>query len=780
MDLVSIVIPCYNCGPYVFDAIGSARAQDHPHVEIILVNDGSDSPQSLELLRRASRQVDRYVEQPNRGLAAARNAGFRSARGSYVVPLDSDDLLEKKFVSECLDAIRHHPEAGFVHTDYRVFGTEDYVERLEDYNLNRLLEENTLIYAALIGKADWELAGGYDDSEKLAYEDWEFWLRMAAHGKFGCQIHKPLFRYRKHGPSLIDVLRQHHAELAARIRANHPELYEFANRAKIKARWEPCVAVVGLSPGSKLSIADWQAVETGAGEALLENSRAPAFLFPPAGEMDPHSAEFAALAVWSGNHSVRLPDGSRAVSRGAVLSGAGEANFRSRPLPAKAVWQTSRPGPLERLNRHLTNAELVSAEAWVKHPLRSASRLVPLRLKERLNHMSGQRLFDLTFYLKFQPRALVFSDSVVRPLDYMPVPSDGRRRIALITPHLGPGGAEHVLLELAAALDRSQFEISVIATHSRDSRWLARWKNSVDHIYDLSAFVADSRLVAAVHSIAVNWAFDAILLQNSLIAYSGIPALKRALPNTRVMDLIHSVDEGWDVVTSTAAISRELDARVVISEAARQRLRQAGVDEGRIRLIRNGVDLESFQPAGRRTWNGAGRIVFAGRLDAVKRPLLLADIARVLLKRHTGDFRFIIAGDGEEEPALRGRLKDAGIAHLFDLMGYVPDLAPVFATADLVVIPSRSEGIPLVLLQALASGKPVVASNVGAIGEVLDESCGFLVDVKKGEAEEFAERIQILLEDPGLRETMGMNGRRKVEADYDRAQSQRMYRELFA
>jgi glycosyltransferase involved in cell wall biosynthesis len=84
-----------------------------------------------------------------------------------------------------------------------------------------------------------------------------------------------------------------------------------------------------------------------------------------------------------------------------------------------------------------------------------------------------------------------------------------------------------------------------------------------------------------------------------------------------------------------------------------------------------------------------------------------------------------------------------------------------------------------VLLEALASGKPVVASNVGAIGEVLDKSCGFLVDVKKGEAEEFAQRIQTLLEDPGLRETMGENGRRKVEADYDRAQSRRMYRELF-
>jgi hypothetical protein len=467
MDLVSIVIPCYNCEPYLFDAIASVRAQDYKTVEIILVNDGSDSAESIALLKTASRQVDRYLEQPNRGLAAARNAGFRAAKGAYVAPLDSDDLLEKSFVSECFDAIRHHPEAGFVHTDYRVFGTEEYVERLAEYNLYRLLEQNTLIYAALIAKADWELAGGYDESAKLAYEDWEFWLRMAARGKFGCRVYKPLFRYRKHGPSLIDVMRQHHAELTARMHANHPELYEFAHRAKIKARWQPCVAVVGLPAESKLGIADWQAVEPGPGESLLDKSRAPAFLFPPAGPMDSHSAEFAALAIWSGARRLRLPDGSRAVSRSAVTWGMGEAGPAPPPRPAKTVRRSFRRGPLEELRRHLVDAKLLSAEAWIHHPLRSAARLVPLRLKEQLNRMSGRPLFDLTFYLKFQPRALVFSDSVVEPLDYMPSPRDGRRRIALITPHLGPGGAERVLLELAAALDRSQFEISVIATHSR-------------------------------------------------------------------------------------------------------------------------------------------------------------------------------------------------------------------------------------------------------------------------------------------------------------------------
>ena len=83
------------------------------------------------------------------------------------------------------------------------------------------------------------------------------------------------------------------------------------------------------------------------------------------------------------------------------------------------------------------------------------------------------------------------------------------------------------------------------------------------------------------------------------------------------------------------------------------------------------------------------------------------------------------------------------------------------------------------VLEALACGVPVVASNAGAIGEVVDASTGVLIDIGKGEAVKLAEAIHMLLEQPELRERMGREGRRRVEEFYDRKQSQRAYRELF-
>src|ERR1700733_6743928 len=223
--LVSVVIPAFNPTAFLLEAIASASAQTHPHTEIILVNDGSRERESAVILAQASHLVSNYIEQTNRGLGAARNAGFRAAKGDFLVPLDTDDLLDPAYIAECLAALRDS-DAAFAYTDFQVFGTKSYQERPGEYNLYRLLDRNYLTYAALIRKRDWENSGGYDDTQKcFGYEDWEFWLRLGSRGRFGRYLPKPLFRYRKHGPSLYDEALARHQELAAYIRGLHPELY---------------------------------------------------------------------------------------------------------------------------------------------------------------------------------------------------------------------------------------------------------------------------------------------------------------------------------------------------------------------------------------------------------------------------------------------------------------------------------------------------------------------------------------------------------------------------
>jgi len=738
--LVSIVIPAYNPAAFLLKAIASASAQIHPHTEIILVNDGSDRPESAALLDRASHLVTTYIEQPNRGLGAARNTGFRAANGEYVVPLDADDLLDRTYIAECLAGFGDS-DAAFAYTDFQVFGTQNFRERPGEYNLYRLLDRNYLTYAALIRKRDWELAGGYDESLKcFGYEDWEFWLRLGARGRFGRYIPKPLFRYRKHGTSLYDFALARHQQFVAYIQGLHPELYEYENRARIKARWSPAVSIIAIKPPANQTIEDIQVIAPG------ELPLAPAVLNAVDGPLDPQAAELAALAAWSGH-------GNQPAINSAAPAGSS-------------------------LHRNLLNAELLSLRSWTHHPARSLARLIPLRVKERINKFAGRPVFDLSFYLQFQPNSVLLGDAVVEPLVYYPKPAHGRKRVALVTMHLGPGGAEAVLYDIASTLCSSRFETLLFATQSRDDRWLTKWRERVGYVYDLARVVSPDRMTAALCSAIVNWRCDYLLLQNSLYGFAALPHIKKLLPSIQIIELNHYIDEGWDQIASTAEVASYIDVRVALAESVRDRLVAMGTPPSKILLVRNGVDLERFQSKPVDADRPVKQILFAARLTPRKRPLLLADIARELSAlRPQRDFRFVVAGDGPEEGPFRRRVRKLGLDAMFDFRGQVDDLAPLFAASDLLLLPSRSEGVPLVVLEALASGRPVVASHVGSIAEVLDSSCGILVETP--DAAEFARAIHSLLHQPELREKMGIAGRRKMEANHDIRKTLETLREVF-
>jgi glycosyltransferase involved in cell wall biosynthesis len=368
----------------------------------------------------------------------------------------------------------------------------------------------------------------------------------------------------------------------------------------------------------------------------------------------------------------------------------------------------------------------------------------------------------------------------MKPLRYLLRRKGQGRRVALVTPHLGPGGAERVLMDIAAALGRSEFEILLIAVDSRDDLWVDRWREVADHVYDLATLVIPEKLPTALYSVIANWKPDTVLIQNSLIAYAVAPHLRRQLPDVRLLDLVHSVDTGWNILTATRQVAKDLDLRVAVSETVRRLLIESGEPAGRTLVARSGIDLGRFAAITPLRDARPFRILFAGRLDPVKRPTMLAQIAGELRRRRpSADFRFAVAGEGPERPALSARVKRGGLAELFEFHGHVPDIAPLLADCDLLVLPSRAEGVPLVILEAFAASRPVIASSVGAVPEIVSEHTGILVPLAAGEVEAFAGGIDGLLNDPERRRAMGENGRRMVATDYTVEAARRKYRSLF-
>ena len=234
--LVSIILPCYNAHRYLGQTIDSVRNQTFADIEIIVVNDGSNDPETLAYLETLPKDI-KVVHHENRGLPAARNTGFETAAGKYVMPLDCDDWLEPEFLEVSLDVLERTPDASFVFSNLALEG-ELRGELAKSYNYFEQLFLNQLPYALLLPKELWKAVGGCDPTMRDGYEDWEFNIRLGAHGYHGVGTRRALMHYRVSSQGMLLAKSSAlHGKLWRKIQKKHPELYTFTNLVRTWREW---------------------------------------------------------------------------------------------------------------------------------------------------------------------------------------------------------------------------------------------------------------------------------------------------------------------------------------------------------------------------------------------------------------------------------------------------------------------------------------------------------------------------------------------------------------
>jgi glycosyltransferase involved in cell wall biosynthesis len=136
-----------------------------------------------------------------------------------------------------------------------------------------------------------------------------------------------------------------------------------------------------------------------------------------------------------------------------------------------------------------------------------------------------------------------------------------------------------------------------------------------------------------------------------------------------------------------------------------------------------------------------------------------------LLQKYS-NVRFLLVGDGPLLSTIQKKVAQLGIQRHVTLTGHRTDMDHVYGAIDILVIPSFSEGLPNVLLEAFANGKPIVSTRVGGIPEIISHGKnGFLVE--PGRVDEIVDYVLLLLKDPDLRVQMGNSGRKIIEEKFD-------------
>ena len=226
---ISVIIPCYNYGKYLADAVESVIFQTYRNFEIIIVNDGStDNTETVakDLIRSHPDCRIKLINQPNSGQPAiSRNKGISQARGEFILCLDADDKIAPTMLAECLHALENNPTAAVSYTDRLDFDGVDQVVKARTYDFEILKYANHISYCALFRRKAWEDVGGYRTNVK-GCEDWDFWIAAGARGYTGHYMPVPLFLYRRHDTGIYQDVIQNFPNIFAQIILNNSEIYK--------------------------------------------------------------------------------------------------------------------------------------------------------------------------------------------------------------------------------------------------------------------------------------------------------------------------------------------------------------------------------------------------------------------------------------------------------------------------------------------------------------------------------------------------------------------------
>ena len=249
------------------------------------------------------------------------------------------------------------------------------------------------------------------------------------------------------------------------------------------------------------------------------------------------------------------------------------------------------------------------------------------------------------------------------------------------------------------------------------------------------------------------------------------------LPNARVVRVDQLPLRTTDAIDlwRTRALSLRVDAHVAVGQASAKQMEDFyALGRQTVLSVPNGVpdrmiDAIPFIPRK----NGQLVVGSVGRLDAMKgHDVLLRAIAQI------DQVRVLILGEGEQRQTLEQLALDLGICDRVDLLGWVDDPRAYLPAFDIVALPSRSEGFPLAIVEAMLAARPVVATRVGSVAEaVIENETGFLVE--KDDVQGLALALHRLVNNPALRDRFGRRGREVAIAHYTAEQMTKRYEQIW-
>ena len=227
-DLISVVIPCFNDDKFIEQAVESVLSQTYSNIEVIIVDDGSNT-ETKEVLKSLKPKITKLITQENKGQSTARNVGIKQAKGDYILVLDSDDYFEPTFCEKAIKVIKESNNVKLVTCYANLYydnNKDSCVFKPIGGTIKNFIISNCALGSAMFQKKDCLFNGGYDQSMKNGFEDWEFYIRLLKKGGSAYVIPEPLYNYRKRCNTTTSRANRIKYDLLKFIYLKHIDLYK--------------------------------------------------------------------------------------------------------------------------------------------------------------------------------------------------------------------------------------------------------------------------------------------------------------------------------------------------------------------------------------------------------------------------------------------------------------------------------------------------------------------------------------------------------------------------
>lgn len=335
------------------------------------------------------------------------------------------------------------------------------------------------------------------------------------------------------------------------------------------------------------------------------------------------------------------------------------------------------------------------------------------------------------------------------------------RHVMFVIPWMVTGGADRVNLDLIEGLAARGHQITIVATLVTDHRWEHQFSSFTPDIFILPNILAEPDYPRFLAYLINSRTVDTVVISGSTIGYQLLPYMRANSSGVAFLDMCHVEEEHWlngGHPRFGVGYQELLDTNIVTTSHLRRWMRGRGADEHRIELMYTGIRttaIEELPDSPSRIMAECGLkadvpvIVFAGRLCDQKRPLLLVQILNVLKFRGC-KFQALVIGDGELRGEVEALITQLGLQEEVRLLGSLPHQKwlDILVVSDILLMPSRYEGISIALLESMAAGVVPVVAHVGGQSEIVESSAGDLIPHGPHELDAYAQAIYVMLSEP--------------------------------